>query len=302
MSTFKLHLHHELQQLFDVFRETEGIVGEWARRGYAVSMPEQKSILFVGLNPCYTEEPQPKNYAIYPYSAPEEYPRFFEPYQHLANDCQHGDDWSYTDVFYHRELQQEKLWPVLETREGREFLIRQLRFTMRLLDYLKPALIVVCHPAAHRFFGMTENPQLADRWMNYQFEFSPAFGVDVISGLHDESVQKDAKGTSLVGTPVLFTGSLLEMDPSTHKRLAWQMKQILKFRPLFFDPDYDGLNNPISHHIAKVSMKIAGLQKAKSTLIEKGHYSLAAQKRDQITEIKEEVLELLVLVVGMSSE
>jgi len=298
MSTFQLQLHRELQQLFDAFSDTEGTIGEWATRGYAINDLAHKSILFVGLNPCYTDDPQPKDYNIYHLTALEEHPRFFEPYQHVANLCQRGDDWAYTDVFYYRELQQDKLWPVLETPEGRDFIVRQLQFTMRLLDYLKPNLMVVCHPAAHRFFGMADSIQTSDRRMGYQFEFSPAFGVDVITGLHNDTMQNGAKGTSLVGTPVLFCGSLTEMDPSTHKRLAWQMKQILKFHPLFSDIDESGLSNRLSAHITKVTLRIVQLQRAKSELIKKGEYTAAAQQRDRITEIQEELLEVLVKVAG----
>lgn len=299
MGALDHQLHRELEQLFNIFLDAEGPVGEWASHGYSLTDPERKSILFVGLNPSYRDKPQQTSYGCEGYSPQDQYPQFFAPFQQLANDCQRGDDWAYTDVFYQRELELNKLPEAIETPEGREFITRQLRFTMRLLEYLKPDLMVVCHPEAHRFFGKSDlSRPHAEPWMGYEFEFNTAFGVDVITGISSDSIERGAKTTGLVGTPVLFASTLTYMDRASKRRLAWQMEQILKFYSLFDNSDANDEDDPISVNIAKVAMKIARLQKAKSELVKKRHYGLAAQKRDQIAEVKEEVLELLVRVVG----
>src|SRR5690554_5295783 len=151
MYEFQAQLHVELQHLFGIFKDSDGTLGEWISRGYALHDLEKKPILFVGLNPSYTTDPQPKDYHVYAPSVRDEYPRFFDAYQDLANACQLGGEWDYTDLFYFRETEQNKLWPVLNTPEGRDFITRQLQFTMRVFDFLKPELIVVCHPGAHQF-------------------------------------------------------------------------------------------------------------------------------------------------------
>lgn len=303
MHGFYSQLHRELQQMFDVYLTAEGAVGVWARCGYAIEqqLEQYKSILFVGLNPCYTDEKQPEGYAMNFNALQEEFPRFFEPYNDLANLCQRGDDWLYTDLFYYRETEQNKLWPVLNTPEGRDFITRQLQFTMRLLDYLRPDIIVVCHPDAHRFFRVPEKPHTEGPSMGYTVAFSPAFGVHQITGLHENTVQKEAKGTSLIGTPVLFTEDLHGMNPFAQQRLAWQIKQILKHHEIFFGYDPHRQGQRVNKQIAKLVMKLAQMEKSKEDLIQQGEFDAAAQFRDRSTEVRKEMLEVLLKVVGESS-
>src|SRR5690606_27698837 len=153
MHEFHSQLHVELQHLFGIFKDSDGTLGEWISRGYAVPDLEKKPILFVGLNPSYTTDPQPKDYHVYAPPVREEYSRYFDAYQDLANACQRGDEWDYADLFYYRETEQDKLSAVLKTPEGLDFITLQLQFTMRVFDFLRPELIVVCHPGAYQFFG-----------------------------------------------------------------------------------------------------------------------------------------------------
>ena len=144
-----------------------------------------------------------------------------------------------------------------------------------------------------------KHPQDSDpHWMDYRFEFIRAFGVDVITGLHPGSVQRGAKGTNLIGTPVLFTGDLNTMDASTKKRLAWQMDQILKFRKIFFGHDPDRQGQRVNKQIAALVMKLAQMEKSKDDLIQQGDIHAAAQFRDSSTDVRKEMLEVLLKVVG----
>lgn len=296
---YELHTHigGQLQNLYQAYENAEEPLATWIRRGYVWSEVEKRSILFVGMNPSYTEDAKPESYSFDPQKAVEDYPRFFKPFRALAAACRMGKDWTYTDVFSFRETNQNQLWKVMATDDGLEFVVKQLRLTMRLLEYLKPELIVVCNSGARRFFG-ADRDGMDNIWMGYEFAFDSAFGVDVITGIHPKSVERGAKTTSLVGTPVLFASTLTYMDRSSKKRLAWQMSQILRLRNVYFKPDDEGHIADINERLRRLLKELTAAGEEKEQLIRRQHYQQASYQRDRENAIRKEVLEMLVKLVG----
>lgn len=296
---YELHNHigGQLQYIYQAYENAEEPLVTWIRRGYVWSEVEKRSILFVGMNPSFTEDAKPESYSFDPQQAVEDYPRFFKPFQTLAAACRRGKDWTYTDIFSFRETNQDQLWKVMATNEGLEFVVKQLRLTMRLLEYLKPELIVVCNSEARRFFGADQD-DMDNIWMGYEFAFDSVFGVDVITGINRDSVERGARSTSLVGTPVLFAPTLTDMDRSSKKRLAWQMSQILRLRNVYFKPDEEGHLADVSEHLRRLLKELIAASEETGELIRLQHYEQASYQRDRGNAIRKEVLEMLVKLVG----
>jgi len=288
----------DLTNIFDDFSSCEGLVSEFASRGYVYSEIEYKKVLFVGINPSYPEGSIAENFSFKPIDAVKKYPKHFKKFQDLADSCHIGNDWTYLDILFLRETDQSRVTQLQYEKNGLDFLCQQLQVSINLLENIKPDLIVVCNSAARTFFGIDKqkvNDVESGIWMGYEFIFDDKFGVDVIVGIHNQSVKKGSKSTMLLGTPVLFTSTLTYMDYSTKNRLVWQIRQILKYHSLFF-----GLTNfqvqpsiTLLKQLKTLSQKIIDIHKLKERAILENRYENETRLHDrELTEI-DEILRIL---------
>jgi len=225
-------MERELHQVFDEFHNGADDVADIAKRGFAFStLTEGRKVMFVGLNPSYPEGGQPNRFPFDVQQAVVDYKRHFKKFNDLANLCDATDDWNYIDLLFLRETSQPKVMSLLSTPRGVDFICKQLQIAFNAIDTANPQLIVVCNRGAQTFFGydkLETSSQTANIWAGFEFEFNEDLGVDVIKGIHKRSILSQKTLTPLIDVPVLFTSTLTYMDAASFKRMAWQMRQILK--------------------------------------------------------------------------
>ncbi len=290
-------LHDNLTDLFNNFAKGDGLVAEIAARGFVYSETERKKILFVGINPSYPEgeERTRKNYSYKPLEAVEGYAKHYKKFHDIAENCGVGHDWTYMDLLYFRETDQNKITEIIQDNSGAEFVCEQLRLSIKLIEELSPDLIIVCNSGARQFFGIdkkeNEDGSASNIWMGYNFTFDEKFGVDVITSINKESIRK-VKSETLIGTPVLFTSTLIYMDASTKKRLEWQIKKILKYHPIFFGTQYNREDRLeiLLKQLENLTEQIEGTRKLKNIQVKEQDYNQASELRDkEIAETKKAV-------------
>jgi len=290
----------DLEFLFNQALKNEGNLSELASRGYVLAEANNQRILYVGINPSYPKGAVRGSGTFDPHKLVELYPRYFKKFQDLADECRMPKDWTYLDLLQVQETDQRKVKSLLHNPEGLDFICGQLRVTMTMMENLKPDLIVVCNSGARPFFGIDSHVvdgQEYEVWMGYEFEFDEQFGVDVITGLNNKSIKKGVKSTKLAGTPVLFTGILTYTDLSTRKRLAWQMRNILKYHQLFFGSEnYTSSGNKLlSNVIFTIVDQINELSNNKIEAVKAGDYERAANFRDDIQQAYDELVNVITL-------
>ena len=280
----------ELDKIFkETSYESETLLYEIIKRGYVYSKVERdKKILFVGINPSYISGSKPYDHTIYNVQdVVKLYPKHYKKFQNIAENCNVGNNWTYTDIFYFRETNQNTIDSFLNDDVSLTFLVKQLEITITQLETLNPDLIIVCNSGARKFFGIdkqtTNNKDFTDVWMGFDFAFDERFGVDVITGLNQSSIKADNKTTSLVGTPVLFSSTLTYMDSSTKKRLEWQIKTILKFKKLFVQ-------------LKVLAKKLEQNKNLKSILVSENKFEETAKLRDIEFSDLEELVALLLQI------
>jgi len=297
---------NELNNIFERASQQNEALSKLASRGYVLSnikgVLDNKSkklrILFVGINPSYPENEKPKSYTFKPHDVVKLYPKYYQKFQVLADLCSTPEDWTYIDLLQVRETYQKIVKSLINEPNGTDFICDQLRISMSMMENLKPDLIVVCNSGARPFFGVESHKEGDNEyniWMGYEFMFNERFGVDVITGLHEKSIKKGLKSTSLIGTPVLFSGILKYMDVSTFKRLAWQMRLILKYHHLFFGPDnlIDDGNKEVQTAISQLVERMRQSENKKMEETIARNYEQAAFCRDDFSTALQELMNIL---------
>lgn len=230
-------IKNSLELIFNKFSNVNSVnnevLTEIVKRKFVYSEVEpNKKVLFVGMNPSYDEKSEYKqSYKVQ--DTVESYPKYYRKFKDISDRLLIGNDWTYTDLFYFRETNQEKIYKLLSEPDGLIFICEQLQLTINILEKIKPEIIVVCNSGARRFLGLgIENKKGKDEnvWMGYKFEFNEKYGVDVITGIHQQSL-KEIKTTQLCGTPVFFSSILTgqrALDKGSYERLKWHIGEIVK--------------------------------------------------------------------------
>jgi hypothetical protein len=306
MSAMKTY-EDELESIFTRASQQNEPISGLASRGYVLASIEKildnknqkQRILFVGINPSFPESEKPGSYTFKPHEVVKLYPQYYNKFQVLSDLCNIPEDWTYIDLLQVRETDQKIVKSLIKEPNGANFICDQLRVSMTMMEDLKPDLIVVCNSGARPFFGIERHKKGEneyDIWMGYEFKFNERFGVDVITGLHEKSIKKGLKSTSLIGTPVLFSGILKYTDSSSFKRLAWQMRTILKYHHLFFGPDNlnDDGNHEVNTAIYQLVEKMRQLENKKMEEVIARNYEKAADCRDDFHKTQQELLNILI--------
>lgn len=220
----------EVEKLFSKYHET--VIGEITKRGVVCSQVNRKKVLFVGMNPSYLNDSKPESYSYNVNDAITGYSKHYKKFYDLAVNSGIGQDWTYLDIFYFRETDQNKVFSMQSHSVWIDFLCEQLRLTQDIIEDLCPELIVVCNSGAKIFLGkdvsIDKNGIDEHIWLGYQFEFNENLGVDLISNINPKSIGKTV--SNIIGVPVIFTPTLTYMEKSTRNRLEWHIRHILRMK------------------------------------------------------------------------
>lgn len=165
------------------------------------------SLLFVGINPSYTEADKEIRY----YNAHDGNHPYFRPFKQIAQET--GLPWSHLDMLFHRETEQKAINQLLKKPHGVEFIWQQLQISRQLLDAAHPAVIVVCNTKAREFLGFNQQTD-KKHWLGLDFEWDETLGTYRYQGI-----------------PTFFTSMLSgqrALDSGSHRRLVWHIKRALK--------------------------------------------------------------------------
>lgn len=167
------------------------------------------SLLFVGINPSYTEADKHIRY----YNAHDGQHPYFKAFKRMAVEVQHS--WSHFDMLFQRETEQKAVDRLLKMPHGTEFVWEQLQVARRVLDAARPAVIIVCNTKAREFLGLDKH---ADQnvWLGIDFTWDEELGTYRYQGI-----------------PTFFSGMLSgqrALDTGSHRRLTWHVKRALAIR------------------------------------------------------------------------
>lgn len=234
-----------LSNIFDKYQEIED-TRKIALRGYSICEFESKPLLFIGANPSLQECESGNRGHFNLKAAIQDYGVYFKSYEDLANSIEMHNEFCYLDFLNLRESKQAIIENYMrKSQTWVEFITEQLQLTQQIIEHLGPKLIVVCNAGFGKFLGIDkiQNMSKTDNvWMGYDFHFDSVFGVNVISGIHQDSIMDGVKRTNLIGTPVIFSGFLKYLSAATKKTLEWQIKNVMHNHAYYFGYKYNKQN------------------------------------------------------------
>lgn len=179
-------------------------------RGYAVQRDIPfGSILFIGINPSYSEKKtKVQESFFYSNHQQEEVHQYFKKFQDIAEKTE--VEWSHLDLLYIRQTDQKIVKSIFSDSIGHEFLNKQLAISKFIIEQSKPKVIVVSNAYARDLF-LTE--------CGFTTKFDDTIGT-----------HKVVNNDYLEGIPVFFTSMLTgqrALDNGSYDRLVWHIKQVL---------------------------------------------------------------------------
>ena len=215
--------YNKLEKLFN-YHSKNSIVNEILVRGFCYSEFQKKKLLFIGINPSYLSDAKRESHHYNIDEALKGYPKYFGKFKDLVKNSKYEEDWTYIDLFFFRETDQNKIKYLLD--HDIDFLIEQLNITNEIINDINPELIVVCNSGASNFFGINKNDN-NNIWMGYNFSFDEDFGVEIIRGLHNETILRNITLTNnIIGKPIIFSSILTYLDIHSKKRLNWIIRKV----------------------------------------------------------------------------
>lgn len=166
------------------------------------------SLLFVGINPAYSEKP------IKERDSEKTYP-YFQHIEDAAKRCGYGDNFSVIDVLAIRCTKLKDIKDAINNRpDVKDFCVEQFKIFKASVKEIKPSVIWVCNAYARE-------------WIINK-EFNPeAFTVkyDEITGVHY------IQDSGLKYTPIIFSGMLggsHPMDKGSRDEHEWKIRFLKK--------------------------------------------------------------------------
>ena len=217
------------------------MTAELCNRKYCYSENiEQKDILFLGLNPSFGENAvlEAVKYNVKSrlganIKEDTYFKRVFTSLEHRLFGIDLIDDFAYTDLFYYRTNDKDKVVEhLIDDVNGLLFLEDQLAVTQQLIEeVIKPKIIVLSHWRAAIFMGVL-GKKGDFTWLGYDLELVEYTGsehpVYQIKGIVDDIAlpMEFAHNTNLVGTyvicyPYVETGHLRDDQKLLS---AWELK------------------------------------------------------------------------------
>lgn len=199
-------------------------VNEIISRGFCYSEFTTKKLLFVGINPSYLNGANKSSHHYCVSDAVTAYKKYFGKFQDLVKGTKYESDWTYIDLFFFRETDQNKIQNIISN--DIDFIISQLKLTNEIINEINPEIIVVCNSGSANFFGINKKDN-QNIWLGYDFTFDKDFGIDVITGISEESIlAKKPESENIIYTPVLFSSILTYLDVHSKKRLNWIIDKV----------------------------------------------------------------------------
>jgi len=131
---------------------------------------------------------------------------YFKKFKSIAKGV--GIDWEHIDLFFYRETNQNSLKDrILDKGKPNEFGQKQLQLSRKLIDLIRPKIIVVANALASNIFHD-----------EFKLSHSEKFGCHYFS-MHEDKI------------PVLLTSMLSgqrAMDTFSCKRLEWHIRYVNK--------------------------------------------------------------------------
>ncbi len=170
-------------------------------RGFNVPETLHKNrLLFIGMNPSFSEKKPGNNnlvnYYIQPSDQPEQYLRYYKPLNELAAKVEM--EWTHWDLFYLQETKQHTV------KQFDKNLDEQFELSMEIIRLADPKMIVVNNAhASGLIYEAMKKPELDKAIGTYKFNIHDDFSV-----------------------PIFFCSMLSgqrAMDTHTKERLAWHI-------------------------------------------------------------------------------
>lgn len=190
------------------------------------------SLLFLGINPSYTAEHDPKEVTnqliFYNLHGEEKLHTHFKALQDFtAQVNEHNTlpvEWTHLDMLYMRETDQAQVNTVAYSEAGASFVMEQVEVTGNLLKQAKPRVLVVANRMAAVLLGHhkelnKKTQRIEHEWLNWHFYFDEQLGT--------------YRCPELNGCPVFFTKPFsglgkMQHTPEERKRLAWHIRHVLR--------------------------------------------------------------------------
>lgn len=182
---------------------------------------KKKSLLFIGINPSNLDYKIHDSYFYNLCQKDNKYKKFFSKFENVSEHV--NLYWSHLDLLFFRYTNQNVIDNILHknTKNGVDFICRQLSVSKKILENIQPKIIVVSNTKARFFLGfdkaLNSKQQEINIWMGYNFKFDDSIGTYRISN----------ENSNLLHTPVFFTSMLsgrAALDKGSFERLKWHIK------------------------------------------------------------------------------
>ena len=127
---------------------------------------ENNSILFIGLNPSFSEEQLESS--SYKLSQRNNKSQYFKKFEDISEFC--NTKWSHLDLLFFRETKQTTIDEMmrLDNGIGVGFIWEQLQISKRIIEACRPKVIVVCNAQAATFLGKNKKGN-QNVWLDFNF-------------------------------------------------------------------------------------------------------------------------------------
>lgn len=189
-------------------------------RGFSVQdIVLKNSIMFIGINPSFNKNSTENSGEFYNIEQQGESHPYFNKFKEISKNSNHH--WTHFDFLFFRETNQKYINELLKTKNGVEFILKQLEISKKVLCESKPKILIVSNTMARYFMGFEKNQdKTQDVWMGFDFQFDEKLGT-----------HKIINNLELENTPVFFTSMLTghrAIDNGSFERLKWHINFILK--------------------------------------------------------------------------
>lgn len=214
--------HTELNSIF----EDENSFGHfefYKLRYQTIDKIEKNNLLFIGINPSNIDDKKLDSDFYNLSQDNNTYKKFFSKFEDVSKHVKLK--WSHLDLLFFRNTNQNDIDYILHrnTKNGLDFICKQLDISKRILENIQPKIIVVANAKARYFLGFEKSinnkNQEINVWMGYDFKFDDTIGTYRITN----------KNSKLMNTPIFFTSMLTgsgALDIGSYERLKWHIKLI----------------------------------------------------------------------------
>ena len=189
-------------------------LSEVLKRGYCLpDSLKRNSILVIGINPAFGKDALIYNLDNYYNDNHNEVDEKVIPYFQKMKDLFEDLSWSHLDLLFIRETNQKRIFDILKTESGKDFIYQNLMISKEIIEGIKPKMIIVANALARHFLGFKESG-----WMDFKFKFDSEIGT-----------YKVVQNPKLADTTVFFSSMLSgqrALDIGSFERLKWHINKV----------------------------------------------------------------------------